>query len=325
MTVERKYERDIDLLLAEEFSVSAIFATWFLEQTKSFKGIDAKVLDVYVSRSDSTGESDLVVVFERLGGGNRFALHIEDKIDALLQPEQEARYRLRGEAEVLRGDYSEFEVVLCSPASYPEVHAEAASFDSFVTYEAISTYLKSQHPEDPRVLYKANFMTTAAMKNANTWTRQDDARTNAFWKAAYEIATAEFPDLEMKPLTVTKDSTWINFRPLDMPTRPRRIYISFKGDRGFMDLTFTACFARLFLPKIRSILAGDMTVHQTGKSTAIRIQVEAVEIRDLDDAVLAQIRNAFAACVRLVQFYRKNRQILDEVASLSVQSWASEL
>jgi hypothetical protein len=92
-----------------------------------------------------------------------------------------------------------------------------------------------------------------------------------------------------------------------------------------MDLTFTACFARLFLPKIRSILAGDMTVHQTGKSTAIRIQVEAVEIRDLDDAVLAQIRNAFTACVRLVQFYRKNRQILDEVASLSVQSWASEL
>lgn len=322
MAVERKYERDIDLLMAEEFSVSAPFAAWFLDQTKSFKGIDAKVLDVYVSRSDSTGESDLVVVFERLGGGNRFALHIEDKIDAPLQPEQEARYRLRGVAEVLRGDYSEFEVVLCSPASYPDVHAEASSFDSFVTYEAISTYLKSQNLEDPRVLYRANFVATAAMKNANTWTRQDDTRTNAFWKAAYEIATNEFPDLEMKPLTVTKDSTWINFRPLDMPTRPRRIYISFKGDRGFMDLTFTACLARLFLPGIKPILADDMTVHQTGKSTAIRIQVDAFEVRDLDDSVRTQIRGAFAACVRLVQFYRKNRQILDQAASLSIQDLA---
>jgi hypothetical protein len=98
-----------------------------------------------------------------------------------------------------------------------------------VTYEAISTYLKSQHPEDPRVLYKANFMATAAMKNANTWTRQDDARTNAFWKAAYEIATAEFPDLEMKPLTVTKDSTWINFRPLDIRRDPGASIFPSKG------------------------------------------------------------------------------------------------
>jgi len=325
MAVERKYERDIDLLLAEEFSVSAPFATWFLGQTKSFKGIDAQVLDVYVSRSDSTGESDLVVVFERQVVGTRFALHIEDKIDAPLQPEQEARYRLRGETEVLRGDYSEFEVVLCSPASYPDLHTETSTFDSFVAFEAISTYLKSKDSEDPRARYRANFVATAAMKNANTWTRQDDTLTNAFWKSAYQIAVDEFPDLEMKPLTVTKDSTWINFRPLDMPTRPRRIYVSFKGDRGFMDLTFTACLARLFLPKIKTILADDMTVHQTGKSTAIRIQVDAFEIRDLDDSVRTQIRTAFGACVRLVQFYRKNRQMLDQAASLSVQDLTLEL
>jgi hypothetical protein len=125
MAVERKYERDIDILLAEEFSVSPPFAAWFLKQTRGFKDIFAAVQDVYVSRSDTTGESDLVVVFETQGGETRFALHIEDKIDAPVQAEQESRYRLRAEAEILRGDYSAYEVTLCSPEAYPVTHAES--------------------------------------------------------------------------------------------------------------------------------------------------------------------------------------------------------
>ena len=49
--MDRKYERDIDLLLAEEFKVSPEFAAWFVEQTK-LKGESAKVVEVAVSRSD---------------------------------------------------------------------------------------------------------------------------------------------------------------------------------------------------------------------------------------------------------------------------------
>jgi len=90
--------------------VSPSFATWFVEQTHAFKGIRARVIEVGVSRSDTTGESDLVVVFEEPDSGGRFALQIEDKIDAPLQPEQEARYRLRAQAAIQKGQYSEFEV-----------------------------------------------------------------------------------------------------------------------------------------------------------------------------------------------------------------------
>jgi DNA-binding SARP family transcriptional activator len=53
VAIERKFERDIDLLLAEEFAVSPRFATWFLKQTKNFAGLEANVLDVYASRSES--------------------------------------------------------------------------------------------------------------------------------------------------------------------------------------------------------------------------------------------------------------------------------
>ena len=65
LIIARKYERDIDLLLAEEFAVSPSFATWFLAQTRTFKGKQARVIKVEVSRSDTTGESDLVVVLRR--------------------------------------------------------------------------------------------------------------------------------------------------------------------------------------------------------------------------------------------------------------------
>jgi hypothetical protein len=324
MAVERKYERDIDILLAEEFAVSPAFAAWFLKHTKNFAGIEATVLDVYVSKSDSTGESDLVVVFDK-GGDSRFALLIEDKIDAPLQPEQEARYRRRAEGEVLRGDYSDYELILCSPEAYRVTHPEVASFDAFVSYEAIDTFLKFRDPNDRRSIYKANFIATAAKRSGNTWTRVDDAVTNAFWNAAYDIATNEFPDLEMRPPELTKDSTWINFRPQDMPTRPRRIYISLKGDRGFMDLTFTASLARLFSPLVKPLLKDGMTVHQTGSSAAIRIVVEGFKVSKPEETVLSKVRAAFAACVRLIHFYRQNRETLDKAAAESLPDPARRL
>lgn len=318
MAVERKYERDIDLLLAEEFAVSQEFANWFLEHTKKFAGVQAQVFDVYVSRSDVSGESDLVVVFDKVDGDSRFALLLEDKIDAPLQPEQEARYRLRAEAERARGDYADFEVVLCSPKAYRDSHPETASFDSFVSYESIDAFLQTGAPNDRRSLYRANFIATATRGGGNTWTRVDDAVTNAFWNAAYDIATKEFPDLEMKPLELTKDSSWINIRPLDMPTSPRRIYVSLKGDRGFIDLTFTASLARLFSPLVKHLLEHDMTVHQTGKSAAIRLVVNGFKVSEPNEAVLSKVRSAFAACVCLVQFYRKNKHALNQAAAESL-------
>jgi hypothetical protein len=84
MAVERKYERDIDILLAEEFAVSPAFASWFLSQSK-FSDKAGTVVNVFVSKADNLGESDLVVTY-KLDDGTHVGLLIEDKIDAPLQP-----------------------------------------------------------------------------------------------------------------------------------------------------------------------------------------------------------------------------------------------
>ncbi len=317
LTIARKYERDIDLLLAEEFAVSPSFATWFLEQTHAFKGLQARVIDVGVSRSDTTGESDLVVIFEDQDSCRRFALHIEDKIDAPLQPEQEARYRLRAQAAIQKGQYSAFEVVLCSPKAYPLTHAESSGFDSCVHYETISERLKSQSEKDARSAYRAQFVSTAARRCSNTWGQTDDPVTNSFWQSAYEIAAREFPDLEMKEPRFTKGQTWVTFRPQGMPTQPRRIYIDCKGAFGQVDLKFSACLARLFAPMVAAVLEKDMYVQQTGKAVAIRIKVPSFEVCEPNDAALTKVRAAFCACVRLIRFYRQNRMLLNEAAAAS--------
>jgi hypothetical protein len=259
-----------------------------------------------------------VVLFEGTGDGNRFALHIEDKVNAPLQPEQIARYRLRADRAVRDGEYTDYEVILCSPEGYCPEHRKEMSFDSFVSYEEIGGFLKPGDPEDLRGNYRADFVFTATTRTGNTWKIDKDPLTDAFWNEAYKVATSEFPDLEMKRPNNTKGETWITFHPLGFPTRPRYTYVLLKGSKGFVDLTFTGTLARIFSPLVRQLLEDDMEIYQTGKSAAIRLVTYGFEVAEPDDTVMAKVRAAFAAAVKLIRFYRQNRDALDRAASESL-------
>ena len=309
--MDRKYERDIDLLLAEEFEVSRAFASWFIDQTK-FKGKVADVVEVAVSKSDRLGESDLVILFEEERTGPRFAIFIEDKIDAPLQPEQEARYRQRAELGLEAGHYSEYTVVLCAPEAYLRAHPEAGTFDRFVSYERMAAYLKSCTISDRHNAYRAHFLENAAAHRQGTIREPiRDEETTAFWNAAYDLAGREFPDLEMKRLQVSKGQTWIDFRPREMPTMPIRVYIALKGGHGKVDLTFSGVLTRKFSPLACALLEPDMRIEQTGKSTAIRLEIEPFQVSGVNERSLITLRLVFTACVRLIRFYRQHRHDLD--------------
>jgi hypothetical protein len=311
MAVERKYERDIDLLLAEEFSVNPEFADWVKSRTKFF-GHSANVTDVFVSKADNLGESDLIVIYSGKDG-QRFAVMIEDKIDALLQPNQAERYRFRAEREVESGAFTAYAVILCAPEYYISNSKRVGEFDLAISFEELAKFLR-RSDSSSRNQYRAAFLETAATKRVNNWVREVDEATEEFWEAAYDMATKDFPILEMKRLKVTKDSSWINFRPADMPTLPRRIYVSVKGDRGQMDLTFSNTKAHLFHERVATLLDPEMTIHQTSASAAIRIEVETFTPRDGIEMGLPRVRGAFEACERLIRFYRANKIPLDAAA-----------
>lgn len=314
MPVERKYERDIDLLLAEEFAVNAEFADWFRGQTR-FRSKAAVVVDVFVSRTDVLGESDLVVLYE--GDNGRFALLIEDKVDAPLQPQQALRYSQRGDREVEAGLFAEYVTILCAPRHYIDHRTDLIGFDHVLSLEDVAAQIKRDG--GARAIYRASFLESSGNKRVNAWTRQADQITDDFWDAAYQLALAEFPRLEMRPLKVTKGSTWINFRPDDMPTMPQRIYISLKGDRGQIDLTFSNTLTPEFHERVFPLLEPDMSIQKTSASTAVRLTAPGFQTDEPLETGLPKVRAQFQAADRLIQFYRKNRIDLNGAAAAATR------
>jgi hypothetical protein len=310
MTIERKYERDIDVLLAEEFDVNPAFAQRFLRLTR-FAGEQAQVAEVFVSKSDNLGESDLVVIYITKAE-RRFALFIEDKVDAPLQPTQAERYRSRADRDQARGLFSEYEVLLCAPAYYIENRVDLHGFDRRLAFEQIAEVIRT--PGDARAEYRARFLETAATRRINTWAPEADDATTLFWGRVYDIAKRDFPELEMKPPSPTKAQTWITFRPRDFPTMPKWVRVDVKGDRGFADLTFSGTTAYLFQPAVQGLLDPDMVVHQAGASAVIRIETQTIRPSDDGGEGLPAARAALGAASRLVSLFRRSRAELERAA-----------
>lgn len=304
----RIYERDVDIILGEEFYCNPDFARWVLGQTRSFADERGTVVEVHVSLSDEAGESDLVVVFE-LENTQRFALLIEDKIDAVFQAEQLERYRTRGDRGVNQGRWSKFEVLLCAPIAYIQKSPTAALFDARIAYEDIAEFLKA-NLSGRRGAYRAKFLESAAPKGATAYVKIKDEATDRYWNFAYQLARKEFGELEMKKPDFARNSTWIVFRPQDFPSR---VHIDLKGNKGVVDLTFSGVqFSRLE-PAVAHLLQDGMSVHQAGRSAVIRLHINLLHVPDLGPESENVLREAFGACSRLISFFRVYRATLESV------------
>jgi hypothetical protein len=251
--------------------------------------------------------------FYQSSGGNRFALLIEDKVDANLQPDQAKRYRLRAEKEQASGEYSDFEIILCAPKQYIDQRHDLDGFERKISFEQIADIIEQSH--DTRASYRATFLSSASQRPVNAWVREDDRETNQFWDAAYELAANEFPILEMKRLKLTKGSTWITLRPRDFPTMPKYARVDLKGGHGNVDLTFADTTAHQFHAAIQNLLRPQMSVHQTGASAAIRVETPRFGVSEGFSEAAPKIKAAFEAASHLIGFYCQFQKELNEGAA----------
>lgn len=164
-------ERDIDLFLIEEFVASPSFLNWFLARVE-LNG-PADLVGVTLSEQVTTGESPMAkgesdVVLKIRQGKSTIGLHIENKIDAVLQDRQAERYSDRAIHCRDRGDYDHALTILVAPAAY-----SADGFDRRVSYEETSDWLKQQ-PRSPRVLYKLALLKAALDRNKETQRWRDN-------------------------------------------------------------------------------------------------------------------------------------------------------
>ncbi len=261
--IEAVTERDIDLLLLEELNVSEDFASWFY--TTIIQSVDAPgISGAWHSVSDpQLGESDLIAVYE-----DGIAILIENKIDAIAQPEQGNRYRQRGEKGIADGFWNEFVTCMIAPERYLQQERDSSVYDATLSYEEISKWFLEQ--DNPRSSYKSYLINEGIEQNRRGYTVVPDDAVTEFWFKYWSLASQQYPELEMKqPNIKPAGSDWVDFRPSALD---KRLSIVHKLARGDVDLQVAGARGRI--EELQEILLDyDVEVASAGKSVAIRKRV----------------------------------------------------
>jgi hypothetical protein len=295
-------ERDIDLLLLEEFQSSVPFQDWFVSLALERKPDLGRCIEAHRSVTQSTGESDLEVVFAD-GAGVKTRLLIENKVNAGLQPQQAERYRLRGENYRASGACANYHTIIVAPERYFGNGANTKGFDSRITYESILEWFLQAEALGARREYKVALLRSALDKGTLGYQPEEDAPTTDFWRAYWSYARDHAPELEMRPpSSKPSGSAFIYFRP---PSLPRQIGICHKFRRGQVDLQLGGMGRRL--NEVHAVLGRhldpDMSLAGAAKSAAIRLSVPVLSIEAPFADQLEKVRIGLDAANRLLRWF----------------------
>lgn len=310
MVFELNYvtERDIDLLIIEEFVVNKNFARLFLDK------IDIKDYDVLtVSHSimhPTLGESDIVIVLKV--DTLKHAILIENKIDALAMKEQYSRYNKRGQEGVTNNDYDSFSVFIVGPDKYISNNHEAKKYDQKLSYEDMIECFR----ESPtiRSKYKLTLLQNAISKQDKGYTPVADEKVTEFWHKYYAYKRQVFPHLKLNEVKGSRGSQarWSRFQ-----TDYSNVSIYHKSNVGCVDLTLHGVDESVkdLRLKLNTIIDDDMMILKTSKSLSIRLTVPKIHFnRDFSQQV-ENLHLAMKAVERL--YFLSSETSFFEIISLS--------
>jgi hypothetical protein len=311
MTPKEKFleavgERDIDLLLLEEFHVSAQFQTWFAAKALGTERHGCRFEAASHAVSDPMlGESDLIAYYID-PEGQVLAILIEDKIDAAAQPEQAARYLKRGEAGISAGHWTSFRTCIVGPRNYLDSAPDAAGYQVRITYEEVCEFLGSLTSRDERYIYRKRLVEEAIEQSRRGYQPEDHPAVHQFWQRYWETVKTEFPELRMsRPKAIIPfNSDWPN---LHAPGVRRGWRIIHKWNLGYVDLKLPSRGGQVDDIRARNalVLDTDILVEQTGKAAAIRFEVPRIDRLGSFDAQLEAVRTGLHAARRLAKISPK--------------------
>ena len=282
-------ERDMDLLIMEEFVCSANFAKIFLDTV----GIqsDYTIEEVIHSMRDADlGESDIVFILNI--DGKRHAIHIEDKIDALAMPNQRGRYSLRAEKDIASGQYDAYSVLIVAPEKYLSVNNEAHKYEHQVRYEQLRDYFANQN--DLRSKYKLALIDRAIYDQKTGYQYEANPGVVSFCAAMDDYQKEHYPTLP-----IGTQAWWRGYKTLISTAT-----IVYKANKGFCDLQFSNCTREELLSKVNDYLSDRMTVEKAGKSASIRITVSPVWFEKPFHEKVSEVDEALDAMTELYELAR---------------------
>ncbi len=190
-------ERDIDLLLLEEFTCSNEFRQWFLAQTVGTEFDLNKFHRAYHSVYSMNGESDLILKFSNSDIDPCWFL-IENKVDALFQPEQARRYTERKDEYINTRVCARYYTVIIAPSKYLDNHAEEVQhFNYQVDYERLRDWFINSSLGQ-RGQYKAEILSLALKDGVYSPIFNPVAAQN--WKFCHELMQEIAPEICLPPL-----------------------------------------------------------------------------------------------------------------------------
>ena len=282
-------ERDMDLLIMEEFICSPLFARIFLDTV----GItcDYTIEQVIHSMRDADlGESDIVFILDI--GDKRHAIHIEDKIDDLAIPNQSGRYAKRAEKDIAAGKYDEYSVLIVAPVKYLSANQEAQKYEHQVQYEQLRDYFAAQN--DLRSKYKLALIDRAIYDQKAGYQYEANPGVVSFCAAMDAYQREHYPTLP-----IGTQAWWRGYK-----TMISTATIVYKANKGFCDLQFSNCTREDLLSKVKDYLSDRMTIEKAGKSASVRICVSPVWFENRFEEKVREVDEALAAIMELYQLSR---------------------
>ncbi|MBR4057753.1 MAG: PD-(D/E)XK nuclease family protein [Oscillospiraceae bacterium] len=286
---EKIAERDIDLIMMRCFIANSDFAELFL---KCLGLSGAKLIHVEHSLTDpELGESDVTVIVE--SDSTRYALLIENKIDANAMPQQYHRYDERGRLGVANGEYADYAVFIVAPQSYLDTNDEAKKYPNRISYETMLDFFECKG-----FVFEREAIRCAIRKKESGYTVQAVPSITEFWGNLYAYTSASKYRCEMFPPDGPKGSrsAWVQFR---VPLHGVSLY--FKSSKGFVDLEFTGKLndgARL-RAEINPHKGEDMHWETTGNSLSLRLRVRSMDFRNPFSEYINDVDQVLSAAERL--------------------------
>ena len=268
-------ERDMDLLFLEAMSSDQNFARLIVDKTK-IAGSDFEVISIELSRTDTDlGESDITVILSV--DNSKFAILLEDKIDAAAMTEQHERYIKRGTKGVKAGEYSDFDIIMICPEKYYINNLEAKLYEHHIFYEELEEYFKSC--TDPTSKVRLLQVQAAINKAKKTPEIILNEAANSFFQCYRDHQKKYYPQLDLR----TKESSngwWAHYS-----TGLGQVYIYHKMQEGYVDLTFPNAAEHMdTMQEIASWLRDNrnhqITAVKTGRSSALRIECPKLKVKE---------------------------------------------
>ena len=287
-------ERDMDLLIMEEFISAPEFASIFLNAVRID---DEYIIEqvIHSMRDTVLGESDIVFILNI--SGKRHAIHIEDKVDALAMPNQRGRYSLRAEKDVKDGKYDTFSVLITAPAQYLATNQEAQKYEYQVSYEQLREYFVAH--DDVRMQYKVALIDRAISDQKNGYQWVANPGVMQFCSAMDKYQKEKYPNLPKGT-----EAWWRGYKTLLQDA-----VMVYKANKGFCDLQFSDCTPQELLPRVKNHLSDCMVIAKAGKSSSVRIAVPSVDFEEAFDDNVYKVDEALRA---LCELYKLAKQLAIE-------------